>query len=412
MTYNQFRIHQRSLFASILLVLAAGEALAQTQARGQGGQGGGRGGIVTGFTDIDRMTFGLHPQEMIVLAARPSVEDLVWHRLRYRFVYSGGREDAIEGTESISQILRMPVIHVLGQQSYLAGGQAAVRVIVTDSNNETIAGGGSVRIEWADAERKWSGLFAGPLNRRGTTEAQFRFPAGAVGTYSLRYVVDTAIGSTEFTQQVRLEDKVSILLTTEKPLYQPGQTIHARALALDRAGHQAAAGRKLTFEVEDSRGNKVFKKATRTDEFGIASAEFSLADEVNLGTYHLRALLGDAEGGNAAEIALNVERYVLPKFKVAVDLSGAAKKHGYRPGDHVTGTVRANYFFGKPVDGGEVTVKAAGMDVALFEAASAAGKKTINAEAKFVMCQESACKPVRESLALAIEVTPASAAGE
>ena len=48
MTYNQFRIHQRSLFASILLVLAAGEALAQTQARGQGGQGGGRGGIVTG----------------------------------------------------------------------------------------------------------------------------------------------------------------------------------------------------------------------------------------------------------------------------------------------------------------------------------------------------------------------------
>jgi len=33
---------------------------------------------------------------------------------------------------------------------------------------------------------------------------------------------------------VRLQDKVSILLSTEKPLYQPGQTIHARALALDR----------------------------------------------------------------------------------------------------------------------------------------------------------------------------------
>ena len=36
----------------------------------------GRGtipGIVTGFLDVDRMTFGLHPQEMIVLAARPSV---------------------------------------------------------------------------------------------------------------------------------------------------------------------------------------------------------------------------------------------------------------------------------------------------------------------------------------------------
>jgi replicative DNA helicase len=30
-------------------------------------------GICTGFTDINKMTFGLHPQEMIVVAARPSV---------------------------------------------------------------------------------------------------------------------------------------------------------------------------------------------------------------------------------------------------------------------------------------------------------------------------------------------------
>ena len=166
---------------------------------------------------------------------------------------------------------------------------------------------------------------------------------------------------------MRLEDKASILLTTEKPIYQPGQTIHVRALALDRANHEATASRKLTFEVEDSRGNKVFKKVTQTDKFGVASAEFGLADEVNLGTYHLRALMDGADGtANTAEIALNVERYVLPKFKVAVEFAGKDNhaKRGYRPGDHVTGTVRANYFFGKPVDGAEITVKASGMDVA------------------------------------------------
>jgi uncharacterized protein YfaS (alpha-2-macroglobulin family) len=122
----------------------------------------------------------------------------------------------------------------------------------------------------------------------------------------------------------------------------------------------------------------VFKKATQTDKFGIASAEFILADEVNLGTYHLRAVMGDAASGsvNTAETALSVERYVLPKFKVAVDFAGKDNriKRGYRPGDHVTGTVRANYFFGKPVDGAQVTVKASGMDVAQFEAGFAAGK--------------------------------------
>src|SRR5216683_3306238 len=288
-------------------------------------------------------------QEDIRLDKALSVDDLVWHRVRYRYEYDGGKATAIEGTESISQILRTPVVHILGQQAYLSGGPAAVRVIVTDSKNEAIAGAGTVRIELVVGEQRPRVLFAGRLNHRGTAEAQFRFPAGLTGSHQLRYVVDTPIGSTEFTQAVRLEDKVSILLTTEKPIYQPGQTIHARALALDRSNYQAAANGKLTFEVEDSRGNKVFKKATQTDKFGIASAEFGLADEVNLGTYHLRALMGEAEAAptNTAEIALNVERYVLPKFKVAVDFGGKGTKtkRGYQPGDRVTGTVRANYFF-------------------------------------------------------------------
>lgn len=73
---------------------------------------------------------------------------------------------------------------------------------------------------------------------------------------------------------------------------------------------------------------------------------------------------------------MNVERYVLPKFKVVVDFAGKENqtKHGYRPGEHVAGTVHANYFFGKPVDGAKLTVKASAMDVALFEAGSVQGK--------------------------------------
>ena len=227
-------------------------------------------------------------EEDIALAKPLALEDLAWQRLRYRFTYNGETRPAAEDTESISQILRMPVVHILGQQSYFSGGQAAVRVIVTDSNNEPIPGAGSVRIELNSKV-----LFAGALNPRGTAEAQFQFPAGLVGNFPVHYAVDTPIGSAEYTQQVRLEDKASILLTTEKPLYQPGQTIHVRALALDRSNHQASANRALTFEMEDPRGNKVFKKATQTDSFGVASAEFGLADEVNLGTHRLRGADGD-----------------------------------------------------------------------------------------------------------------------
>ena len=308
-------------------------------------------------------------------------EDIVWQRLRYRFEYADGEAHnqaaAIEGIESISQILRRPVVHIIGQTEYLAGSHAAIRIIVSDANNNDVAEPGTIRVELLVPNKSARPLFSGKINKRGTVEAQFHFPAGLTGSYQLRFIADTPIGSTEYIQPVELKSKASILLTTEKPIYQPGQTIHVRALALNRGDYKADSERKLTFELEDSRGNKVFKKVTATDSFGIASAEFSLADEVNLGAYHLRALMGDSSApSDSAELALNVERYVLPKFKVAVEFTekDGKPRRDYRPGDHVTGTVRANYFFGKPVDHAQITMKASSMDVAVFDAASAEGK--------------------------------------
>ena len=345
-------------------------------------------------------------QQMVTPEKPVAYEEIVWQRLRYRFEYSDAKGSVIEGVESISEILRRPVVRVLGQTEYLSGSEAALRVIVSDANND-VAESGSVRIELLIPDKQPQQLFSGHLNRRGTVEAKFKFPANLTGKYDLRFIADTPIGSTEYTQSIELADKASILLTTEKPIYQPGQTIHVRALALDRADHKASADKPLTFELEDPRGNKVFKKVTSTDGFGVASAEFSLADEVNLGTYHLRALMGDAEvPANTAEIALNVERYVLPKFKVAVEFAekdGKAKSY-YRPGDHVTGTVRANYFFGKPVDHAEITMKVSAMDVAVFEAATASGKTDGEGVYKFDLQLPSyfAGKPLSQGAARAL----------
>ena len=143
------------------------------------------------------------------LAKPLAIEELAWQRVRYSFVYDSPQPaatPAIENTESISQILRMPVVHILGQQSYLSGGQAAVRVIVTDTQNNPIAGASSVRIELAPDGQKARTLFTGRLNGRGTAEAQFQFPAGMVGAYRLRYVADTPIGGAEFVQQIHLDD--------------------------------------------------------------------------------------------------------------------------------------------------------------------------------------------------------------
>ncbi len=133
-------------------------------------------------------------QKDLKLTKPVAIEDLVWHRVRYRFAFSDAKDAAIEGTESISQILRTPVLRIIGQQSYMAGAPAAVRVIVTDSKNDPVSGPGTLRISLDGAA-----LFTGRLNSRGTTEAQFRLPAGLLGNHPIRYAVETPIGSTEFT---------------------------------------------------------------------------------------------------------------------------------------------------------------------------------------------------------------------
>jgi A-macroglobulin TED domain/Alpha-2-macroglobulin family/MG2 domain/Carboxypeptidase regulatory-like domain/A-macroglobulin receptor binding domain/Alpha-2-macroglobulin bait region domain len=349
----------------------------------------GSGKLITEIVDPEEHVLGRAEQpveieqgdgtwQQSIAPAKPiAFEDLVWQRVRYRFEYGDKGIPAITGVASISRILRRPVVRMIGQTEYLAGSDAAMRVLVSDAANEDTALTGKVRAELLIPQQPTRLLFSGRLNRHGTVAAQFRFPAGLEGKYDIRFIADTPIGSAEYTQPIELKDPASIMLTTEKPVYQPGQTIHMRALALDRASHRADADRNLTFEVEDSRGNKVFKKSTATDHFGVASAEFSLAEEVNLGTYHLRALVGDSSApSNTAEVALNVERYVLPKFKVAVEFTEKDNKprRDYRPGDRVTGTVRANYFFGKPVDHAEMAIKISSMDVDVFEAASAKGK--------------------------------------
>ena len=93
-----------------------------------------------------------------------AVEDLAWHRLHYRFEYDDGKQTAIDGTESISQILKTPILRIVGQQSYFTGASASVRVIATDSDNHAI-GGASLRIELSEPNGTPRVLLHRPVQR-------------------------------------------------------------------------------------------------------------------------------------------------------------------------------------------------------------------------------------------------------
>lgn len=248
----------------------------------------------------------------------------------------------------------------------LSDSPAAVRVVVTDHQLRRPAQAlVSIRLSRPNStylER----VFVGRTDEFGTLDASFRLPAVEPGNYKLLIQALTDQYRESAEQEVQIVRGYRVLLTTDKPIYQPGQVMHLRALALRLPDLRAVANAELTLEAADAKGNKVFKQTRKTNAFGIAAADFQLADEVNLGRYKLRAILDEQE----TEKTVTVDRYVLPKFRVTM----STNRDWYLPGNQVEGTIQADYFFGKPVAGATVIIAAKTFDVAYAEIATIEGR--------------------------------------
>jgi hypothetical protein len=232
----------------------------------------------------------------------------------------------------------MPLeVSVLGGSRFHADSMGALRVFVTDPRTYAPVPRALVKVFLAGAA---VGEFI--TNPAGSIDGFFRVPDLADGQYPLKVLVDSSLGSDTLEQQVTVQREYRLMLTSDKPMYQPGQTIHLRALALNAFTLKPRAGEAL-FEVDDSKGNRIFSQKVTLSEFGIASADLTLADELNLGTYKASI----SASGLRQERTLEVAKYALPKFKLDLEPG----KESYRPGEMLRATVRAKYFFGKPVHG-------------------------------------------------------------
>jgi CD109 antigen len=99
----------------------------------------------------------------------------------------------------------------------------------------------------------------------------------------------------------------------------------------------------------DAKGIKVFKKLVTVDAFGMAGVDLPLSTEPNLGVWKISA----TAGRRSAQLDVRVERYVLPKYEVRIELA----REWALASDPIRATVAAEYSFGKPV-AGEVEVVA------------------------------------------------------
>jgi hypothetical protein len=236
---------------------------------------------------------------------------------------------------------------ILGQSQLIPGAPGVIHVQVQRHDTQAPVESADVKVSLKpkDGGRNQA-LFAGTTGTDGLVAAQFTVPDVAAPEQWIVVETRSSLGRDTLEQPVTVERSYKVLLTTDKPIYQPGQQILIRALALGAFDHRPASARSIELTIADAKGNKVYRQTATTSSYGVASWTFQLADEVNHGNYKITATLG----GTSSEKTVAVKPYVLPKFKV----SATTDEDFYRPGQRVTGQVEATYFFGKPVDGGEV----------------------------------------------------------
>lgn len=238
---------------------------------------------------------------------------------------------------------------LLAQKQFVQDSVVSFRVVALDSQTQRPLENVRVLVKLKPLD---GGLLAEKTMYSGATDpsgsAEVRFNISDEWDEG-EYTLSVTVGEDTLEEDVRIVREAKILLTADKPIYQPNQIIHMRALVLKPFSLRPYGNETVVFELEDSKANKIFKKEARTNEFGVASTQLALADDINLGRYTIRAVFDDT----VQEKKVDVKKYALPKFRIDF----TADKDYYSPSEEVKALLSANYFFGKPVAEGDVDVR-------------------------------------------------------
>ncbi len=240
---------------------------------------------------------------------------------------------------------------VLGQEQFAPGRSAALRVIVRSADTALPLAGAEVVVSLYAAPDVIRHVYRGVTDADGAAEVTFTVPEDLPQTADLVVETRSPAGEAQIVHPIRVARSYKIYLSSDRPAYRPGQTLHLRALVLDAADFTPAAGEKIIFAVRDPAGREVFKQAATLSEFGVAALDAPLPEAAPLGAHTLRATLGDT----TAERAVTVDAYELPAFQLEL----SPDRSYYTPGMRVSGVVTAAYFFGQPVANAHVQLQAA-----------------------------------------------------
>jgi uncharacterized protein YfaS (alpha-2-macroglobulin family) len=290
-----------------------------------------------------------------------SISFLGWYRLLYIFFPS--TESGLPVTGGIVQFGRVIQdgfeIRMAAAEKVEQGTHYPVRLRVLSSPEGKPLAGQAVQVTMEIGSEE-----AKTVKRRATTDAD----GNAVVTFELPKKPEDKEGEIratvvrgEFSEDASMEFKFPdpppprITLSTDKPLYQPGQTVHARLMAFG-PDKRVLPGKKIELTIEDEEGQEQFHKKVTTSAYGIATANWEIPNLLQLGEQKLTAKLeaekDDYSNEVTAQSSVRVSRYELPTYEVKVEPDHSY----YLPGQNPEVDVHAEYLFGKPVQRGKVRV--------------------------------------------------------
>ncbi len=302
------------------------------------------------------------PYDKLVESER---KEFPWYRLRYTVTpqNSGAAvtADTVAGVVSISEVTPdLFELRVNASSDASSGSlyRARVRTAnpVTQHPVKNIPIVAELKFDTAD-DKKISIKASGATDEEGFATLDFKLPPDAVpgdSDASLKVTAERGFLTQKAETEVKFNKEPRLLLTTDKPLYQPGQMLHARSLVFD-ATHHAIADTSATLRLEDPDGTVVYRTTLKTSRFGVASADWQIPDNIKLGDYWLKFELADekySDETNETDQRIKISRYDLPNFSVTTKTDHPF----YLGGQNAEVEVHGDYLFGQPVKKARVRV--------------------------------------------------------
>lgn len=320
--------------------------------------------VIASNTSYETLAIG---SRSVSLSLFPSIDKNIktspyffWYRLRYIIIStlpSNKEKVFYQGILSVSDIWKDAFeLNIVANQFTVDGSLYPVRVLALNPISKKPVTGVNIEAKIKiDRDNEEEQIIKASAKTNQEGQALFQFDLSkSLNTSSLALEISGELNGCiqEMSRNIGFNESASIIINTDKPLYQPNQTLHIRLLSFDAARH-AIVNEPISLEITDPERTKVFSAKLKTSRFGIANTDWNIPSNIRLGDYDIEVDLHSQKHNSRTKTQVKISRYDLPTFVVSAKTE---QPYYLSEQSHAQVEVKADYLFGKPVTSGSVKI--------------------------------------------------------